>query len=77
MFLTDRKRKFGGVTIYIKSVFDVQLLLSESVSKELQLLALEVEVTKDHHIMMVRCYRPLSAPSCSLSTLITFLSTIQ
>ncbi len=62
------------MAIYIKQSFDVKLVLSESVGKELELLALETEVSRNHHIMLVGCYRPPVSSSNSLSTLVKLLS---
>lgn len=52
-------------------------MLTESVGKELELLALEIELSRNHHIMLVGCYRPPSAPSNSLSTLVKLLSQLK
>ena len=50
---------------------------TESFSKQFELLALNLEVSKDHHIMIVGCYRPPSAIGNSLSTLVKGLSQLQ
>ncbi|XP_059186340.1 uncharacterized protein LOC131969177 [Centropristis striata] len=77
VYRADRPRKGGGVAMYIRSNFDVNLVLKESVSKELELLALEIELTKNHRIMLVGCYRPPSAPKNALSSLVKFLSQLK
>lgn len=66
VYCADGPRKGGGVAIYMRSNSDVNLVLKESVFKELELLALEIELSKNHRIMLVGCYRPPSAPKSAL-----------
>lgn len=44
VYCAYRQRKGSGVAIYIKRNFGGKLVLTESVSKELELLALDVEL---------------------------------
>lgn len=66
VYCAGAPRKGGGVVIYMRSNSDVNLVLKESVFKELELLALELELSKNHCIMLVGCYRPPSAPKSAL-----------
>ena len=77
VYRTACPRKGGGVAMYIRSNFDVNFVLKVSVSKELELLALEIELTKNHRIMLVGCYRPPSVPKNVLSSLVKFLSQLK
>lgn len=43
VFRADRLRKGGGVAIYVKSKFNVKLVHSESIGKQLEVLAVKVE----------------------------------
>lgn len=45
--------------------------------EELELLALEIELSSNHHTMLVGCYRPLSALTNSLSTLVKLLTQLK
>ena len=76
VYHVDRPRKGGGVAMY-RSNFYVNLVLKVSESKELELLALEIELTKNHRIMLVGCNRPLSAPKNASSSLVKFLSQLK
>lgn len=77
VYHADRPRKGGKVAIYIRSNFNVNLVFKESVFKEFELLALEIQLSKIHRIMLVGCYRPLSAPKSALSSLVKFLSQLK
>ncbi len=77
VYQADCPNKGGGVAIYTKCKCNVNLVLSESFSKQLEFLALNIEVSKDHHIMVVGCYRPPSAISNSLSTPVNLLSQLH
>lgn len=46
VYRTDRPEKGGGIAVYVKSKFDACLVLSESVCKQLEFLALNVEITR-------------------------------
>ena len=59
VYRTDRPKKGGGVAVYVKSKFHVNIRLSTSVSKQFELLALDMEISKTLHITVVGCYRHL------------------
>lgn len=65
---TDRPKKGGGVAIYSKTKFRTNVLLSESVCKRFEMLALKIEVSKDCLLTVVGCYRPPSALSDTLES---------
>lgn len=65
------------MAIYVKSKFTAHVVLSISVSKQLELLALNVEVYKGMTVTVVGCYRPPSAAADTLLTLSQLLSQLQ
>jgi len=74
VYRSDRPKRRGGVAIYVKCKFHSNLVLSKSVCKQIEFLALNLEVSKEHHIRLVGCYRTLSASndsSCTLSNLLS------
>ena len=77
VYRTDRPKKGGGVAVYVKSKFHVNIRLSTSVSKQFELLALDMEISKTLHITVVGCYRPPSAISCTLPSLMELLSGLK
>lgn len=58
VYRTDRPKRDGGVAIYVKKE-EVSLLLSKSVAKQFEFLALEVEVSKSLFLTVSGCYRTL------------------
>lgn len=74
VYRTDRPRRGGGVAVYIKSKFRVNMLLSKSVSKQFEFLALDLEVSRTLHITVVGCYRTPSAVRDALPSLMQLLS---
>lgn len=77
VYRIDRPNKGGGVAIYIKSRFDACVVLSESICKQLEILALKVEFIKGLCITVVGCYRPPSAPVEALQSLKHLLSRLN
>lgn len=55
---------------------EMLLLLSKSISKQFEFLALSLELCKNHYIRVVGCYRPPSAISETISTLMNLLSQV-
>ena len=74
VYRTDRPKRGGGIAIFIKHKFHVNVRLSSSVSKQFEFLALDLEVSKTLHITVVGCYRTPSAVSGALSSLMQHLS---
>lgn len=66
IYRTDRPKRGEGIAIFIKSKFHVNVLLSKSVSKQFEFLALDLEVSKTLNITVVGCYRTPSAVSGAL-----------
>jgi len=77
VYRTDRPRKGGGVAVYIKSKFSVNVLISKSVSKQFEFLALDLEVSRTLHITVVGCYRTPSAVKDALPSLMQLLSDLN
>lgn len=75
VYRTDRPKKGGGVAIYVKSRFDASIVPSESICKQLELLALKVEIAKSLSMNVVGCYT--SATKEALSSLIHLLSKLN
>lgn len=46
VYHTDRPKKGGGVAIYVTLWFHVKVVLSESICKKLEFLAVNVEIAK-------------------------------
>lgn len=58
VFRADRPKRGGGVVIYVKECFETITLFSESVTKQHELLALNLTVSKSCQLTIVGCYRP-------------------
>lgn len=56
IYRTDRLKKGGGVAAYVKSKFDATIVLSESICKQLEFLALNVNIAKGLCITVACCY---------------------
>ena len=65
----DRTAKGGGVAIYCRDSLQSSVLLSKSVPKQFELLLLKIPLSKNKSLTIAACYRPPSAPSCSLDTI--------
>lgn len=55
----DWDKNCGGVAVYVKYCFPTDVILSKSVSKELELLAIDVEISENQRIMVVGCLHTL------------------
>ena len=55
VYRTDRPKKGGGVAIYVKNKFCVTKMVSKSISKQLEFVALNIEVAKGQQVMVVGC----------------------
>ena len=77
VYRSDRPKKGGGVAIFVKSRFDASIVLSESISKQFEFLALKVEIAKSLSMTVVGCYRPPSATKEALSSLQHLLSKLN
>ncbi|KAF1394512.1 hypothetical protein PFLUV_G00001090 [Perca fluviatilis] len=74
VFRSDRPNRGGGVAIYIKNQYQVNVLLSKSIVKQFEFLSLDLEVSKSLNITVVGCYRTPSAVSSALPSLMQLLS---
>lgn len=75
VYRTDRKGRAGGIAIYVSSKFHVSVLLSLSIPRQFELLALQIMVANTP-ITTIGCYRPPSAVSETLSSLTELLSNL-
>lgn len=77
VFHCDCPKKGGGIAIYIKNKFHAIILSLISFSRQLEILALKLELLKVHFITVAGCYRSSSASSEALSSLSKWLSTLD
>lgn len=77
VFRADRLRKGGGVAIYVKLKFHVNVAHSESIPKKLDFLAINVKISNAFCITVVGCYRPPSALNDALQSLTHLLSRLN
>lgn len=77
VFRSDRLKKGGGVAIYVKEHLEASLLLSVSIAKQYELLALNLSVSKTLQITIAGCYRPPSATSNAVQSLIHSLTSLE
>lgn len=77
VYRADRLKKGGGVAIYVKCRHNVTVVSSVSISKQLELLALNVEISKGLCLTVVGCYRPPSASQEALQSLTHLLSSLK
>ncbi|XP_055755262.1 uncharacterized protein LOC129834369 [Salvelinus fontinalis] len=76
VYHTDRVKKCVAiyVAIYVKTKFPVSVAKSETICKQLEFLALNIEVSKGLSITVIGCYRPPSALSDAFSSLMNLTS---
>uniref|UniRef100_A0A669EJS2 Reverse transcriptase domain-containing protein n=1 Tax=Oreochromis niloticus TaxID=8128 RepID=A0A669EJS2_ORENI len=77
LYRTDRPRKGGGVAIYVKSRYEVSIVLSASIPKQMEFLALDIKIVESLSITAVGCYRPPSAVKETLVSLKHLLSKLK
>lgn len=77
VYRTDRPKRGGGVAIYVKDSFEVTVLLSESVVKKYELLALNLIVSKTFYLPIVGCYRPPLASTDAISSLMHWVTSLN
>ena len=58
VYRTERVKEDGGVAMYVKTKFLVSIAKSETICKQLEFLALNLEVSKGLSITVIGCYRP-------------------
>lgn len=76
VYRTDQKGRAGGVAIYVSQKFSVSVLLSQSIPRQFELIALDIRVA-NAPFTIIGCYRPPSAASEALSTLTEVLSKLN
>ena len=74
IFRQDRATKGGGVALYVKNHLQCTVSLSKSVPKLLELLVLKIKLCNNFSLSVAVCYRPPSAPLCSLTVLSELLA---
>lgn len=77
VYRTGRPKKGGGVAIYVKSSFNTSIVLSQSICKQMEFLALNVEIAKSFSIAVVGCYRPPSASKEALYSIKDLLAKLS
>lgn len=77
VYRSDRPKKGGGIAIYVKTRFHASVVLSESICKQLEFLALNVEIAKSFSLTVIGCYRPPSAAKEALTSLKHLLSKLN
>lgn len=60
VYRTDRKGRAGGVAIYVSQKFPVSVLLSQSIPRQFELIALDIKVA-NALFTIIGCYRSPSA----------------
>jgi len=74
LFCQDRATKGGGVALYVKDHLQCVVSLSKSVPKLFELLVIKIKLSNNFSLSVAVCYRPPSAPLCSLTTLSELLA---
>uniref|UniRef100_A0A3B3DM95 Reverse transcriptase domain-containing protein n=2 Tax=Oryzias melastigma TaxID=30732 RepID=A0A3B3DM95_ORYME len=77
VYRADRLKKGGGVAIYIKAKFNASLVLSQSISKQFEFLAVKVDIGPSCSITVAGCYRPPSASKETLQSLQLLLTKLN
>lgn len=77
IFRADRPKKGGGIAIYVKSHFVSQVLITQSLPKQFELLALNITLPGSQPLTVIGCYRPPSASSESFDSLTQIFSQLQ
>lgn len=65
------------MAIYVKEHFETTLLLSTSIAKQYELLALNLSVSRNLQLTIAGCYRPPSATSCTLHSVTNSLALLN
>lgn len=74
VFRQDRSSKGGGVAIFVKEHLHSSIVFRKSIPKQFDLLILNIKLTMNSTMTVAGCYRPPSAPSCTLPTLSSLLA---
>ncbi|XP_031704084.1 uncharacterized protein LOC116383988 [Anarrhichthys ocellatus] len=69
VFRQDRSTKGGGMAIFVKDHLQCSVTLSKSVPKQFELLLLKIKLSTNFTLSVAVCYRPPSAPACTLRAL--------
>ena len=68
VFRADRMGKGGGVAIYTKSNLSVSLLKALSSPKQLECIALSIQLGSNSKVTVLGVYNPPSAKKCLLTS---------
>ncbi|KAF3833161.1 hypothetical protein F7725_026826, partial [Dissostichus mawsoni] len=74
VFRQDRSSKAGGVVIFTKEHLQCSIATSKSVPKQFDLLIVNIKLANSSTLTVAGCYRPPSAPACTLPALSTLLA---
>ena len=73
LFQQDRSSKGGGVAIFTMDHLQCSVVSTKSVPKQFDLLVLSIQLSNSSLLTVAGCYRPPSAPACSLPALSSLL----
>ena len=74
LFQQDRSSKGGGVAIFTKDHLQCSVVSTKSVPIQFDLLVLSINISNSSLLTVAGCYRPLSAPACTLPALSSLLA---
>ncbi|CAB1343271.1 unnamed protein product [Coregonus sp. 'balchen'] len=64
--MQDRSSKGGGVSIFTQEHLQCSVFSTKSVPKQFDLLVLSIKLSNSYLLTVAGCYRPPSAPACTL-----------
>ena len=76
LFWQDRSSKGGEVAIFTKDHFQCSVVSTKSFPKQFDLLVLSIKLSNSSLLAVAGCYRPPSAPACTLPALRSLLAGI-
>ena len=74
LFRQDRSSKGGEMEIFTKNHLQCLVVSTKSVPKQFDLLVLSIKLSNSSLLTVAGCYRPPSAPACTLPALSTLLA---
>ena len=74
LYRADRPKRGGGIAVYSKCKFHTQMLVTKSIPKQFEILALQVEIYMGCYVTVVGCYRPPFATKKTLDSLSDIIS---
>ena len=74
LFCQDRSSKGRGVAIYAKEHLQCTVALSKSIPEQFDQLVIQIMLANNFSLTVTGCYRPPSAPACTLEALSSALA---